>query len=153
LQGVTLLHFGAVDSQCHVLLNGVEVGGHTGGFTAFALDVSTCARLGRNELTVYCTDEATRNGDARGKQSDARGGIWYTPQSGIWQTVWLESMPQTYIRNLKIIPDADTKTVRISSDSFGEEQEITVFDGEKEILREKYTLGYTLNPYAYLLGM
>ena len=87
LQGTTLLHFGAVDSECEVFLNGESVGSHVGGFTAFACDVSDVIRPGQNELRVECRDEATRNSGARGKQSDRRGGIWYTPQSGIWQTV------------------------------------------------------------------
>lgn len=144
LQGVTLLHFGAVDSECTVLFNRKEVGGHRGGFTAFSFDVSDCAIHGENELVVICRDEGTRNGDPRGKQSDARGGIWYTPQSGIWQTVWLESMPTRHIRNLKITPDAKRKTVTVESDSFGEEQEIVVCDGEREILRAVYTDRITL---------
>ena len=138
LRGTTLLHFDAVDSECEIFVNGTRVGAHRGGFTAFSVDVSDALQLGENELSVECTDEATRNGGARGKQSDKRGGIWYTPQSGIWQSVWLESMPQKYIRNLKILPDAFTKTVRICSDSFGEAQEIVVFDGGREILRATY---------------
>ena len=138
LQGHTVLHFGAVDSACEVFWNGVRVGGHEGGFTAFSIDVTQFAHLGENEIRVECTDEATRNGFTRGKQSDRRGGIWYTPQSGIWQTVWLESMPQKHIRALKITPDADGKTVKLASDSFGEWQTVTVYDGETEILKETY---------------
>ena len=145
LQGVTLLHFGAVDSTCRAVLNGKELGSHEGGFTAFSFDISAGARLGRNELTVYCTDEATRNGNARGKQNDNRGGIWYTPQSGIWQTVWVESMPKIHIHGLQILPDSATRTVKILSDSNGEEQEITVFDENREILRQSYTAETTLS--------
>ena len=85
LRGITHLHFDAVDSACEVFVNGASVATHRGGFTAFVADVSSVARLGENEIEVICTDEATRNGGARGKQSDRRGGIWYTPQSGIWQ--------------------------------------------------------------------
>ena len=138
LRGSTVLHFGAVDSECEAFWNGERVGSHKGGFTAFSIDVSAVARSGENLLCVICTDEATRNGDVRGKQSDKRGGIWYTPQSGIWQTVWLESMPKCHIRNLRITPDAETKTVRISSDSLGESQELVVYDGPTEILRTTY---------------
>lgn len=139
LRGCTLLHFGAVDSECEVFWNGTWVGSHRGGFTAFTLDITAQARVGENEITVICTDEATRNGGARGKQSDRRGGIWYTPQSGIWQSVWLESMPRTHIRELRIVPDATTKTVTLSSDSFGEAQTVRVLDGTREILRGEYT--------------
>jgi beta-galactosidase/beta-glucuronidase len=144
LLGRTLLHFGAVDSACSVSLNGVELGSHKGGFTAFSFDVSDVIRAGENSLTLLCTDEATRNGDARGKQSDQRGGIWYTPQSGIWQSVWLESMPKSYIRNLKITPDAETRSVRIESDSMGAVQTVAVYDGDSEILRADYTDAITL---------
>ena len=143
--GRTVLHFGAVDSDCDVFWNGIPVGNHIGGFTAFEIDVTEWAKEGENTLAVLCRDEATRNGDARGKQSDQRGGIWYTPQSGIWQTVWLESMPKQYIHDLKITPDAAKRTVTVSSDSFGEMQEIRVFDDGKEILRETYTDTVTLS--------
>ena len=139
LRGTTLLHFGAVDSACEVYWNGERVGGHCGGFTAFSIDVSTVAVAGDNHIRVICTDEATRNGGARGKQNDKRGGIWYTPQSGIWQTVWLESMPKHYIRDLKIIPDAHEKRVSLFCDSFGETVTAAVYDGESEILRASFT--------------
>ena len=145
LKGRTVLHFGAVDSECEVFWNGERIGSHRGGFTAFSFDVSAVARLGENELIVRVTDEATRNGGARGKQSDRRGGIWYTPQSGIWQTVWLESMPRVYIRDLVLIPDAPTRSVRIESDSFGEEQTVCVFDGEEQILSETYSQGTVIS--------
>ena len=94
LTGRTVLHFDAVDSECYVRVNGQEVGAHKGGFTAFSFDVSDYLHEGENTLLVTVFDEGTRNGGARGKQSDKRGGIWYTPQSGIWQTVWLEFMPK-----------------------------------------------------------
>ena len=138
LRGCTLLHFGAVDSVCTVFWNGIRVGEHRGGFTAFAIDVTAHARLGENEICVECRDEATRNGWTRGKQCDRRGGIWYTPQSGIWQTAWLESMPKKHICDLKITPDAENRTVKIKSDSFGEWQTVTVYDRETEIIKERY---------------
>ena len=145
LLGHTLLHFGAVDSECKVYCNGMQVDHHVGGFTAFSVNLSDALNEGENELVVVCTDEGTRNGSARGKQSDTRGGIWYTPQSGIWQTVWLESMPEKNIGNFRITPDAKRKTVAITLDN-GSGAEITVFDGEKEILHEKFkgvvTLAY-----------
>ena len=144
LQGCTLLRFGAVDSECEVFVNGQKAGGHKSGFTAFALDVSKLIVEGENEIKVVCSDEGTRNHGARGKQNDKRGGIWYTPQSGIWQTVWLESMPKAHIGEFKITPNARTKTVRIQS-GCEEEVQITVFDGEKEIIREKFSEEITLS--------
>lgn len=149
LLGKTLLHFGAVDSECTVYCNDKKVGAHVGGFTAFCIDVTAYINEGENVLRVECTDEATRNAGARGKQSDERGGIWYTPQSGIWQTVWLESMPQTAISGLKITPNASKQQVTISAQSDGEEQEIVVFDNGEEILREKFTQEIVLSyPFA-----
>ena len=144
LLGCTLLHFGGVDSECKVYLNGEKVGGHVGGFTAFTLNVSDCIKAGENTLTVVCTDEGTRNGGARGKQSDKRGGIWYTPQSGIWQTVWLESMPQKHIEGFRITPNAREKTVKIDL-ARAETAEITVFDGDKTIIRQAFHGGITLS--------
>ena len=145
LLGVTLLHFGAVDSVCEVYCNGEKVGAHEGGFTPFTIDITHVAQSGENQLKIVCADEGTRNHGARGKQSDTRGGIWYTPQSGIWQTVWIESMPKTHIRDLRITPDAKRKTVRISSDSQGETQTITVYDGETVILQAEYEQEITLS--------
>ncbi len=144
LLGKTLLHFGAVDSECVVYCNGEKVGMHKGGFTAFSLDISDVLQAGENCLRVECKDEGTRNHGARGKQSDERGGIWYTPQSGIWQTVWLESMPKEHISGLKITPNVENKTVLICVDKQGGEKEIAVFDGEREILREKFLERITL---------
>ena len=139
LLGKTFLHFGAVDSECDVYFNEKKVASHRGGFTAFSADITAFAKLGENELTLVCTDEATRNGGARGKQRDKRGGIWYTPQSGIWQTVWLESMPSVHIKNLKITPNALEKTVRICADCDGQEMALCLFDGEKQILQTSFT--------------
>ncbi len=141
LRGRTVLHFGAVDSECEVYFNGARVGVHRGGFTSFSVDVSDVCRKGENTLEVIVRDEATRNGGARGKQSDKRGGIWYTPQSGIWQTVWLESMPKKYIGDIKIIPNVAKKTVKIAANG---KLEIRVFDGEREIIHEKFTDEITL---------
>ena len=149
LLGKTLLHFGAVDSECEVFVNGVAVGGHKGGFTAFALDVTRALREGENTILVVCKDEALYNGGARGKQCAKRGGIWYTPQSGIWQTVWLESMPKTHIEGLKITPNASRKTVNISVHGT-EKTEITVFDGDAIILQEVFE-GMTTLAYDFTL--
>ena len=145
LQGKTLLHFGAVDSSCEVFFNGTRVGAHRGGFTSFSFDVTDVCCKGENTVEVIVRDEATRNGGARGKQSDTRGGIWYTPQSGIWQTVWLESMPKKHIQNLKITPNATKRTVKIEADSMGGKIEIRVFDNGREILHEKFTDEITLS--------
>ncbi len=135
----TVLHFGAVDSEATVRINGSEAGSHRGGYTPFSFDISHLLVPGENRIEVEVTDEGTRNGGAKGKQNDDRGGIWYTPQSGIWQTVWLEFMPTVYIRDLRITPNAADRTVHIAASSGGEKQSIKVFDGEKEILAATFT--------------
>lgn len=137
LRGITLLHFDAVDSECEVYCNGTRVGAHCGGFTAFSVDISEVAKLGENEVLLICRDEGTRNSGARGKQSDKRGGIWYTPQSGIWQSVWIESMPKEKVGEFLILPNAFDKTVEILLDN-DIQTEITVFDGGKEIIRQSF---------------
>ena len=88
-----LLHFGAVDQTCTVRLNGVEVGANVGGYLPFSCDLTAALRPGDNELVVDVRDRSDGAQHARGKQRLHRGGIWYTAQSGIWQTVWLEAVP------------------------------------------------------------
>ena len=145
LQGLVILHFGAVDSECEVFVNDKLAGTHRGGFTAFFFDITASLTEGNNEIHVIVSDEGTRNHGARGKQNDNRGGIWYTPQSGIWQTVWLEFMPKQHVGNFTITPNVEKSTVTIAN--VGDfETEITVFDNGREILREKFfgvvTLAY-----------
>ena len=148
LIGCTKLHFGGVDSYCEVYINGTLAGKHRGGYTPFALDITALVNSGENTVKVVCEDEGVRNGDARGKQSDKAGGIWYTPHSGIWQTVWIESMPKTHISSLRITPRIDEqsgeKSVTLRSVCGGETQEVVVYDNGKEILRERYQTEITL---------
>ncbi len=112
--GRTLLHFGAVDQRCVCYLNGVYIGAHTGGYTAFTLELGDAARAGDNELVLCVADDSDRGSASRGKQKIRRGGIWYTPQSGIWQTVWLEPVPQEYIERLVIEPLFDERALRVT---------------------------------------
>ena len=111
-----LLHFGAVDQECRVWLNGRLLGGHTGGYTAFTLD-ATDALAESNVLLVAVRDGTDTNELSRGKQKTKRGGIWYTPQSGIWQTVWAEWVPERYISALRITPDAAHSCMRVTVQS------------------------------------
>lgn len=129
------LHFGAVDSECEVFINDKFVGSHKGGFTPFTLDVSSVLVDGENQITVRVKDRAICYGGARGKQLEKRGGIWYTPQSGIYQTVWLEYMPKDYIDGVKITPSVKdmSVTVEFSSSSL---VTATVIDNGKEIIRK-----------------
>lgn len=111
---VALLHFGAVDYECRVYVNGNFAAEHIGGYTPFSCEIQSFLKEGENELVVCVTDPGDSEPISRGKQSSTHGGIWYTPQSGIWQSVWLEYLPATYIEKLKITPDFDAKTVTIS---------------------------------------
>ncbi len=110
----TLLHFGAVDQTAQVFLNGVLLGSHTGGYLPFSFEVTEALCAGENRLLVCVTDESDTGFHSRGKQRLARGGIWYTPQSGIWQTVWLESVPEPYIAGLRITPCFDEAEAEIT---------------------------------------
>ena len=137
LQGATLLHFGAVDQACEVFFNGVSVCTHRGGYTPFTADITAVAKKGSNVLRVECVDTTEKSNGARGKQSSNPKEIWYTPQSGIWQTVWLESVPKDYIRDLRIYTDAEEKRVTLLSDCEGA-QTVRVYDDGKEILCESF---------------
>ena len=98
-----LLHFGAVDQIAEVWLNGTYLGEHAGGYLPFTFDVTDIATEGGNVLRVRVTDELDI-GLAYGKQRKKRGGMWYTPISGVWQPVWLEGVPEHYISSLRITP-------------------------------------------------
>ena len=112
-RGRVLLHFGAVDLVATVSVNGRTCGTHRGGYWPFTFDITDMLRE-KNLLEVIVTDEATEVlSDARGKQSDKPGGIWYTAQSGIWQTVRLESVPENHITGLKVTPLFDQEEALI----------------------------------------
>ena len=101
LKGRLLLHFGAVDQQVEVFINGRIVGKHIGGYNAFYLDITDdCAR--EMTLTLRIKDDLRDNTLPYGKQKLKRGGMWYTPVSGVWQSVWMESVPEKHIEDIKI---------------------------------------------------
>ncbi|TDJ71425.1 MAG: beta-galactosidase [Planctomycetota bacterium] len=111
-----LLHFGAVDWECRVWVNGTEVGTHRGGYDAFFFDVADALREGANSIVVSVWDPTDAGFQPRGKQVRKPGGIWYTAVTGIWQTVWLESVPAAHIANLRFATDPALGTVRIDAD-------------------------------------
>lgn len=129
-----LLHFGAVDWKTDVWVNDVKVGGHSGGYTPFSFDVTAALQKGDNKLVVKVWDPTDKGCQPRGKQVNNPSGIWYTPVSGIWQTVWLEPVPEQYIVNISTTPDVDanrlTLDVRTNVDKQFDKVEVKVFDGK-----------------------
>ena len=117
--GRVLLHFGAVDQTATVWCNGVELATHTGGYLPFTVDITEV--LAKENTILVCVRDATNKSQLpRGKQTLHPHGIWYTPQSGIWQTVWLESVPQNYIRSLHVTPLFDAHQVEITVEGEGQ---------------------------------
>ena len=109
--GRWLLHFGAADQRAQVYINGKLAGEHAGGYEAFTLDVTDLWQEGENEIKVICRDDLTDRSFPYGKQTLTRGGMWYTPVSGIWQTVWMERVPETYIEKLRIVNRGASVTI------------------------------------------
>ena len=111
--GRVLLHFGAVDYACAVQVNGHLVGGHRGGYWPFTFDITEALNADHNRLWVAVQDPTGAGVQARGKQTLWPGGMFYPAQSGIWQTVWLERVPDNYIETLTVTPDYDARTVTV----------------------------------------
>lgn len=118
-QGALLLHFGAVDWEADIYLNGIRVGGHKGGYTAFSIDIAPYLTRGEQTLAVRVTDPTDRGTQPRGKQVTESRTIWYTPVTGIWQTVWLEPVPESRIAALRTSPDIDTKSLTVEAVTVG----------------------------------
>ena len=161
-KGRLLLHFGAVDQICQVYVNGYLAGEHTGGYTPFTLDITQYIRkTGENRLQVSAEDRTELGTGIYGKQSTSPGGIWYTAQSGIWQTVWLESVPKEYIPELRITADPEEERVFLEIPDGGG-TECAVFaagkriftgsfssEGKAEIPLPGCTLWMPENPFLY----
>src|SRR5262245_4882743 len=129
--GRSLLHFGAVDWETAVWVNGKEVGTHRGGYDPFTLDITAALKPGgEQELVVAVWDPADAGTQPRGKQVRQPRGIWYTPTTGIWQTVWLEPIPLSHVSGLTIVPDLEQGRVVISvpvaNPAVGDEVEVQV---------------------------
>ena len=113
--GRTLLHFGAVDYHCRAFVNGKPVGEHKGGYVSFAFDITDALRAGENEIAVYAQDDTRCSMIPSGKQSEKYHsfGCFYTRTTGIWQTVWLEFMPQAHVENVKYYPNVADVSVNV----------------------------------------
>jgi beta-galactosidase/beta-glucuronidase len=133
-----LLHFDAVDFESHVWVNGVLVGSHKGGSDPFRFDVTQYLRPGENTLELRVSDPTSTGEQPRGKQLLDPQGIWYTPVSGIWQSVWLEPVPELHIESLRATPDIDRGTLAVEALLSGEASDtdairITARDGGRVI--------------------
>lgn len=132
-----LLHFGAVDWKCEVYVNGQKVGMHTGGFDPFYFNITKALKPGRAEqnIQVFVQDFQEFGGYPHGKQKINEKVIWYTPTTGIWQTVWIEAVPKTYIKNVELVPDIDKKVINVTVNAegvvAGATATVKIFDGKK----------------------
>lgn len=126
-KGRVIIHFGAVDTICEVYINGHSVCYHEGGYLPFSAEISEYLCEGENEIFLWVEDNLDLN-YPYGKQTHKRGGMWYTPISGIWQTVWLESVPENYIEKIKITPSMSNVKIEVVG---GEKRKkITLDSGE-----------------------
>lgn len=136
-----LLHFGAVDWRTDVWVNDVKVGSHTGGFTPFSFDITEALQGKNNTLLVKVWDPTDKGYQPRGKQVSRPEGIWYTPVTGIWQTVWLEPVSESYIQDLRITPDIDNSLLSLKAlvkDATSKDLvEVKVFDGQQLVAQGK----------------
>lgn len=136
-----LLHFGAVDWKTDVWVNDVKVGSHTGGFTPFSFDITEALQGKNNTLIVKVWDPTDKGYQPRGKQVSRPEGIWYTPVTGIWQTVWLEPVSESYIQDLRITPDIDNSLLSLKAlvkDATSKDLvEVKVFDGQQLVAQGK----------------
>ncbi|HRS24448.1 MAG TPA: glycoside hydrolase family 2 TIM barrel-domain containing protein [Paludibacteraceae bacterium] len=132
-----LLHFGAVDWKTDVWVNDVKVGRHTGGYTPFSFEITTALKNGSNKLIVKVWDPTNDGYQPRGKQVNKPEGIWYTPVTGIWQTVWLEPVPDKFITQVKTTPNIDINilNIEVATNDFSASDriEVKVMDGSKVV--------------------
>lgn len=135
-----LLHFGAVDWKTDVWVNGMNVGGHVGGYQPFSFDITDALKAGNNELTLRVWDPTDKGYQPHGKQVAEPNSIWYTAVTGIWQTVWLEPVNEVHIAALKTTPDIDARQLSIEvltdeASTRGLQVEATVFDGNRQVAK------------------
>lgn len=140
-----ILHFGAVDWKTEVWLNDIKIGTHTGGYAPFSFNITPFLKGKSQKLIVKVWDPSNDGTQPRGKQVKNPESIWYTPVTGIWQTVWLEPVNKKHITGLRITPDIDRNTISIGAEVIGKEAndivDITVFDGETSVATSKAAAG------------
>lgn len=143
-----LLHFGAVDWEAKVYVNGIQAGSHTGGYYPFTFEITDLIGEGENEIEVSVWDPTDDFGQERGKQALKPGGIFYTPVSGIWQTVWLESVPTAFIKSIRLNPDIDEEVLIIETSIDGNMEglhiEASAYDSDTLVSCAKGDIGTAL---------
>lgn len=136
-----LLHFGAVDWQTEVFVNGKSAGKHEGGFDPFTFNITALLKKGsKQEIKIRVWDPTDEGPQPRGKQVRKPEGIWYTPVTGIWQTVWIEAVPESYISSTRHTPDIDSHTIavnaRVENVQTGDQLKIKVLDGQTVVAEQ-----------------
>lgn len=143
-----LLHFGAVDWKAEVWINKLKVGEHTGGYYPFTLEITEFIKEEENEIVVAVWDPTDTYGQERGKQVLKPEGMFYTPVSGIWQTVWIEPVPKNYIKSIKLTPDIDNEELSVEVKVEAADGEIHIeasaYEDNKEISIDRRSKGETL---------
>ena len=156
-----LLHFGAADQIARVTLNGKYLGEHAGGYLPFSFDVTESLESGENVLTVEIEDDLDRD-LAWGKQRRDRGGMWYTPISGLWKQVWLEAVPENYITGIRITPSLDSVKIEVSGGKSektityrdGDTEKTVEFSGESVIISPENVVNWTPDdPHLYFFSL
>ncbi len=149
------LHFGAIDQIADIFLNGTLIGKCNSPYIPFSVEISNYLIDGDNELYVVCKDGIDKT-YPYGKQTYKRGGMWYTPVSGIWQTVWLEAVPKNHITNLKITPSLNSAEIEVTGGEYKKKitlldsDEVFTFEGEKIVISPKNIINWTPeNPHLY----
>lgn len=144
-----ILHFGAVDWKTEVYLNNIKIGSHTGGYTPFCFDVTPFLTSGNQKLVVKVWDPTSDSSIPRGKQVTNPNGIWYTPVSGIWQTVWLEPVNNKHIVGITPIANIDNNNLKVKVCTKNTESsdivEVKLKDNNKVIASAKGVVGQTLD--------
>ena len=144
-----LLHFGAVDQSCQVWWNDTRIGEHQCGYLPFTFDVTELMQE-KNVLRLQVWDDSDTGYHARGKQMLKPGGMFYTAQSGIWQTVWMEWVPQSYIERLKLTPDYDKRSVKaemvVRNGADGSKKKVVQ---ERRLTEEEFHPWTPEDPYLY----
>ncbi len=150
-KGKLILHFGAVDWHAQVFINERIVGEHKGGYTSFSFDITSFLEAKDNDLVVKVTDPSDTKSQPRGKQKTKNGGIWYTPQSGIWQTVWIESVHENYITSIDYIPKCNEEKIqiRVNTNTSAREDCILLLEGKKHIVRTNEITDITMQNFTY----